>query len=270
MTRKEIFKKIRKPLVMFVVSLVISCVSLLSISGITASAQSATQTQNGVNEGLLNGLLNVNGNNGTLELILLITILSLAPSLLILMTSFTRIIIVFSLLRNAMGIQQTPPNQVLVGLALFLTMFIMTPVFKDINEVAYKGYKSGEYTTMEAAKKATVPLKEWMLKQTTNESMEFFLDLADKEMPKDNPADNIGLEIVVPAFIISELKRAFIIGFLLYLPFLVIDIIVSSTLMSMGMIMLPPAMISMPFKLLLFIMIDGWQLLAGTLVSGFN
>ena len=170
MTKAEFLSKIKKPLIMFLVSLIVVIISIYSISTISAHAQATTyatqQETNEVNESLLNGLLNVNDNNGTLELVLLITILSLAPSFLILMTSFTRIIIVFSLLRNAMGIQQTPPNQVLVGLALFLTMFIMTPVFKQINEVAYKGYKSGEYTTMEAAQKATVPLKEWILKQT--------------------------------------------------------------------------------------------------------
>ena len=169
-----------------------------------------------------------------------------------------------------MGIQQTPPNQVLVGLALFLTLFIMSPVIKQMDTVAYQPYKNGEYTAMEAAKKATVPLKQWMLKQTSQESMSFFLELAGEEMPTENIEANIGLQIVAPAFIISELKRAFIIGFLLFIPFLVIDIIVASTLMSMGMIMLPPAMISLPFKILLFIMIDGWQLLVGTLVSGFH
>lgn len=268
MTKSEFFSKIKKPLIMFAVSFVVVLAGVLILVKAPAMAAAAPNTQ--PNEGLLNGLLNVNSSNGTLELVLLITILSLAPSILVLMTSFTRIIIVFSLLRNAMGIQQTPPNQVLVGLALFLTMFIMTPVFKQMNEVAYKPYKAGEISTMEAAKKATVPLKEWMLKQTSTESMSFFLDLADEKMPTENVAQNIGLQIVVPAFVISELKRAFIIGFLLFIPFLVIDIIVSSTLMSMGMIMLPPAMISLPFKILLFIMIDGWQLLAGTLIQGFH
>lgn len=277
MTKAEIMSKIKKPLVMLIISVIVIVISLCSIKTITANAQAAQNTststtqQTDKNDGnILDGFLNVKDNNGTLELVLLITILSIAPSLLILMTSFTRIIIVFSLLRNALGIQQTPPNQVLIGLALFLTFFIMTPVFKQMDKVAYEPYKKGEYSTMEAAKKASVPLKEWMLKQTSKSSMSFFLELADKDMPKDNVAENLGLEVVVPAFIISELKRAFIIGFLLYIPFLVIDIIVASTLMSMGMIMLPPAMISMPFKLLLFIMINGWELLVGSLVAGFN
>ena len=270
MTRAEIFSKLKKPLILFITSLIVCAISVLLLCNIDAHAAAATTQATTDKGGLLNNILDVNDNNGTLELVLLITVLSLAPSLLILMTSFTRIIIVFSLLRNAMGTQQTPPNQVLVGLALFLTMFIMTPVFKQMNEVAYQPYKAGQLSTAEAATKAAVPLKEFMLKQTSTSSMDFFLDLADMEMPKDKPAEHLGLQVVVPAFIISELKRAFIIGFLLFIPFLIIDIIVASTLMSMGMIMLPPAMISMPFKILLFILIDGWQLLAGTLISGFN
>jgi len=275
-TRAEMFSKLKKPLIIFMASLIVFAISIIFLCSIDAKAATtqavATQgtTSSATVPGILNGLLDANSNNGTLELVLLITVLSLAPSLLILMTSFTRIIIVFSLLRNAMGTQQTPPNQVLVGLSLFLTLFIMTPVFSKMNDVAYKGYKAGEYSSFEAAKRATVPLKEFMLKQTSTSSMQFFLDLSKTEMPKENIAENLGLQVVVPAFVISELKRAFIIGFLLYIPFLIIDIIVASTLMSMGMIMLPPAMISMPFKILLFILIDGWQLIAGALVAGFN
>lgn len=221
------------------------------------------------NEGLL-GLLGINDNNGTLDLVLLITILSLAPSILILMTCFTRIIIVFSLLRNAIGVQQAPPNQVLIGLALFLSLFIMAPVVKEVNEVAYQPYKAGDIDTTEALTKASVPLKKFMLQQTNTDTMEFFLDLSDREMPTENREENLGLDIVVPAYVLSEIKTAFSIGFILFIPFLIIDIVVSSILMSMGMIMLPPAMISLPFKILLFILIDGWQLLAGTLVKGFN
>ncbi len=240
----------------------------------TASAQTTTDNASGNgnsdNKDSILSLLNPNDNNGTLDLVLLITVLSLAPSILIMMTSFTRIIIVFSLLRNAMGIQQTPPNQVMIGLALFLSLFIMSPTLSKVNEVAYKPYKNGEISTVEAAKRAVVPMKEFMLKQTSNESMQFFLDLAGEEMPKENPAENLKLEVVAPAYIISEIKTAFTIGFLLYIPFLIIDIVVSSTLMSMGIIMLSPAMISLPFKILLFILVDGWQLLCGALVKGFN
>ena len=169
-----------------------------------------------------------------------------------------------------MGVQQTPPNQVLIGLALFLSLFIMSPVFTKINDVAYKPYKAGQITTIEAAKAASVPLKEFMLKQTSNDSLQLFLDISKTEMPKDNITEKLGLQVVVPAFIISEIKKAFTIGFLLFIPFLIIDIVVSSTLMSLGMIMLPPAMISLPFKILLFILVDGWQLLVAALVKGFN
>ena len=298
-------KSLIKPLVVFIISLLTTILCLVTIIDRPVSAlptettapQETTQAvqttqpptttapivttvpydepltdNNTGNDGLL-GLLDVNDNNGTLDLVLLITILSLAPSILVLMTSFTRIIIVFSLLRNAMGVQQTPPNQVLVGLALFLTLFIMSPVIKEMNEVAYKPYKAGECTTAEACQKASVPLKKFMLKQTSNESMSFFLELADMEMPTgtdDEISDKIPLQVVAPAYIISEIKTAFTIGFLLFIPFLIIDIVVSSVLMSMGMIMLPPAMISLPFKILLFILVDGWQLLAGALVRGFN
>ncbi len=217
-------------------------------------------------------LLNLNNNNDTLDLVLLVTLLSLAPSILVLMTCFTRIIITFSLLRNAMGVQSTPPNQVMVGLALFLTLFIMTPVLGEINTVAYEPYKKGELTTIEACQAASVPLKGFMLKQTSNESMQFFLDLSGEKMPEntENLAEELPITVVVPAFVISEIKTGFTIGFLLFLPFLIIDIVVSSTLMSMGMIMLSPTMISLPFKILLFILADGWTLLAGALVKGFN
>lgn len=226
-----------------------------------------------------------------LEVILLVTVLSLAPSILIMMTSFTRLIIVFSFLRSAMQTQAVPPNQVLTGLALFLTVFIMWPVFVEINETAYQPYVAGELTTDEAIVAAGEPLKTFMLKQTSNNNMEFFLDLANTtiyaqndngevvegaaeanldEITLENYQDQLGFEIVIPAFIISELSRSFQMGFLLFIPFLIIDIVVSSTLMSMGMMMLPPAMISLPFKIMLFVLVDGWQLLVGTLISSFN
>lgn len=294
--KQEIFRKLKKPLIAFLLSLGVTlvCVFTLFLLPVNATVgavttapattttapvtttvtdtqdPAVTKADTAADEATLLGLLDPSDSNGTLDLILLITILSLAPSILILMTSFTRIIIVFSLLRNAMGVQQTPPNQVLIGLALFLSLFIMSPVLKQVNEVAYEPYKAGEMTTIEAAEAAVIPLKEFMLKQTTNESMQFFLDLAGEEMPAEAPAENLGLEVVAPAFIISELKTAFTIGFLLFIPFLIIDIVVASVLMSMGMIMLPPAMISLPFKILLFIMVNGWQLLSGALVKGFN
>ncbi|MBQ8903969.1 MAG: flagellar type III secretion system pore protein FliP [Oscillospiraceae bacterium] len=217
--------------------------------------------------------LNINESSTTIDLVILITILSLAPSILVMLTCFTRIIISFSLLRNAMGVQQTPPNQVMIGLALFLTLFVMTPVLNEMNEVAYVPYKNGEYTSVEAIQAASKPLKEWMLKNTSNDSMDFFLGLTDTEIQVETEeefVEEISFVMVVPAFILSEIKIGFEIGFLLYIPFLVIDIIVSTVLMSMGMMMLPPTTVSIPFKLLLFILCDGWSLLVGSLVTGFN
>jgi len=217
--------------------------------------------------------LNINESSTTIDLVILITILSLAPSILVMLTCFTRIIISFSLLRNAMGVQQTPPNQVMIGLALFLTLFVMTPVLNEMNEVAYVPYKNGEYTSVEAVQAASKPLKEWMLKNTSNDSMDFFLGLTGTEIQAETEeefVEEISFVTVVPAFILSEIKIGFEIGFLLYIPFLVIDIIVSTILMSMGMMMLPPTTVSIPFKLLLFILCDGWTLLIGSLVTGFN
>lgn len=210
-----------------------------------------------------------------LEIILLLTLIALAPSLLIMMTCFTRIIIVLGFLRTAMQTQNTPPNMVLTGLALFLTLFIMAPVFSEINEVAYQPYVSEELTTEEALEAASVPLKRFMLKQTTNDDLNFFLELSKTELPEGGYTEeyiqnDLSLTVIVPAFMISELKRAFQMGFMIFLPFLVIDIVVGSTLMSMGMMMLPPAMISMPFKILIFVLADGWNLLIGSVVTSYN
>lgn len=229
-------------------------------------------TDGGGDEGLLEQL-GINESSTTLDLIILITILSLAPSILIMMTCFTRIIISFSLLRNAMGVQQTPPNQVMIGLALFLTLFIMQPVLSEMNEVAYVPYKNGEYTSVEAVQAASGPLKKWMLEHTSNDSMSFFLGLTGSDIEAETEEEfleEVSFVTVVPAFILSEIKIGFEIGFLLYIPFLIIDIIVSTILMSMGMMMLPPTTVSIPFKLLLFILCDGWTLLIDSLVSGFN
>lgn len=224
-----------------------------------------------------------------IEVIILITLLSLAPSFLIMLTSFTRIIIVLSFLRNAMQTNTTPPNMILTGIALFLTIFIMWPVFSEINETAYVPYTNGEISTSEAIDRAGRPLKEFMLKQTTNSNMKFFLDIqqvtiySQDTVDTDNPVavnveeinlqnyqEQLGFQVVVPAFIVSELTRAFQMGFMLFIPFLIIDLVVSSTLMSMGMMMLPPAMISLPFKILLFVLVNGWQMLIGSLITSFN
>ncbi len=216
-----------------------------------------------------NALVNINGNRiPTLEVLLFLTIVALLPSIVIMMTSFTRTVIILSFLRNALGIQQTPPNTVLVGIALFLTLFIMDPVFSQINKEAYIPYKEQQITQEEALQKASVPLKEFMLKQTEKGSLKLFVDMAKIE--KKENVEELPMRVVIPAFMTSELKRAFTAGFLLFIPFMLIDIIVSSTLMSMGMIMLPPSMIALPFKLLLFVTVNGWELLFSTIVKSFN
>ena len=210
-----------------------------------------------------------------LEIIILLTLIALAPSMLIMMTCFTRIVIVLGFLRTAMQTQSTPPNMVITGMALFLTFFIMAPVFSEINEVAYQPYVSEELTTEEALDATSVPLKKFMLKQTSQDDLQFFLDLSKTEEPEGGYTDeylqnDLSLTVIVPSFMISELKRAFQMGFLIFLPFLVIDLVVGSTLMSMGMMMLPPAMISMPFKILVFVLADGWNLLIGSVVASYN
>ncbi|HHU17483.1 MAG: flagellar type III secretion system pore protein FliP [Anaerovoracaceae bacterium] len=213
----------------------------------------------------------INGESSdAVKIIIVLTLISLAPFLLLMMTCFTRIIIVLSFLRNALGLQQTPPNQVLIGLALFVTFFIMQPVLAQVNETALKPYNDGLIETEEFLDRASIPIKEFMLKQTTNEEVEMFKSLASDKAVVSMGAAELPLHIVVPAFITSELKRAFLIGFLLFIPFLIIDLIVSSTLMSMGMIMLPPVMISLPFKVMLFVVVDGWGLLMKTLVMTYN
>ncbi|WP_373889729.1 flagellar type III secretion system pore protein FliP [Paludicola sp. MB14-C6] len=229
-------------------------------------------------EGKLN--VNLDGNNmQTVEIVIMLTLIALIPTILIMMSSFTRIIIVLSFLRNALGLQQTPPNQVLIGIALFLSLFIMSPVITEINKTAYEPYQKEQITQEQFLEKAQVPLKKFMLKQTKKEEINLFVKLSKTEIVKDNNVDKLSNEellqklpmtVVTPAFIISELKRAFMIGFLIFIPFLIIDMIVSSTLMSMGMIMLPPVMISLPFKLLLFVLVDGWSLLIKTLALSFN
>ena len=220
----------------------------------------------------MDALINVNGENvQTLQILLLTTLITLLPSIVVIMTSFTRNIISFSFLRSALGLQQNPPNMVLVGMALFLTLFTMSPVIYEIQTTAYEPYIAEEITQEEFLQIAEQPLKEFMVRQTEPSSLALFCDLAGTETPAtEEGAAQLPLRIVVPAFMTSELKHAFLIGFYLYLPFVLIDVVVASTLMSMGMIMLPPSMISMPFKLLLFIALDGWQLLFSTLVQSFQ
>ena len=220
----------------------------------------------------MDGLININGDSvQTLEVIFLTTMIMLLPSSVVMMTSFTRYIISFSFLRTAIGTQQTPPNVVLVGLALFLTLFTMSPVIDQITVDAWEPYKDERITQEEFFERAQIPLKQFMVRNTETSSLRMYCNLAKQEVPQSvEEGTNLPLRVVTPAFATSELKRAFEIGLFLYIPFLLIDIIVSSTLMSMGMVMLPPAMISTPFKLLLFISINGWELLFSTLIQTFK
>ena len=204
-----------------------------------------------------------------IKLFIVMTFMMFLPTIIFMMTSFVRIIITFSFLKSALGAQQSIPNQILVGIALVLTIFIMSPVVDKINKEAIQPYREEKITFQEGIEKAQIPMKEFLLKQTRDEDINLFLDSAriDKN---DVTRENLPLQVLVPAFAITELKTAFQIGFLIYLPFLLIDLVVSSALMSMGMFMLPPAMISLPFKLLLFIMVDGWNLLIKSLILSFN
>jgi flagellar biosynthetic protein FliP len=202
------------------------------------------------------------------QLVLLLTVLSLAPSILIMMTSFIRIVVVLSLLRTAIGVPQSPPNPVVISLALFLTAFVMAPTFGEAWTQGIKPFMAEEIGVEEALPRATAPLKTFMLSQTREKDLQLFIDLS-KAPPPDTP-EATPLQIVTPAFMISELRRAFEIGFLIFIPFLIIDLAVSSILMAMGMLMLPPVVVSLPFKLIFFVLIDGWRLLAGSLVQSFG
>ncbi|MCI8981565.1 MAG: flagellar type III secretion system pore protein FliP [Hungatella sp.] len=208
------------------------------------------------------------GNVPVLDLMLMLTLAALLPSIVVMMTSFTRTIIILSFTRNAMGVQQAPPNMVMVGIAMFLTLYIMSPVVSRINEEAYEPYLREEITQEEALERMVVPLKEFMVRNTYKSTLDNFVRMSNT--PEEEEAIDYPLTVVVPSFMTSELKRAFTAGFLIYLPFLLVDIIVSTTLMSMGMVMLPPAMISLPFKLLLFVTVDGWELLFSSIVQSFH
>lgn len=214
-------------------------------------------------------LVNINGESiQTLEILFMLTLISLIPSVVMMTSAFTRIVIVLSFLRNGMGMQSTPPNMVLMGIALFLTLFVMTPTIDKINEVAYTPYKNDLISQEEALELAQVPMKEFMLNNTSIDTMEVYMGYANMDPVED--VFDIPMTVVIPAFLTSELSRGFTMGFLLFLPFLLIDMVVACTLMSMGMMMLPPATVSLPFKVLLFVSIDGWQLIFSTLLQNFN
>ncbi|MEX2032321.1 MAG: flagellar type III secretion system pore protein FliP [Dehalococcoidia bacterium] len=201
------------------------------------------------------------------QLLLLLTTLSLAPALLIMVTSFTRIIIVLSLVRNAIGVPQLPPNQVLIGIGFLLTVFVMAPVWTTVNEHALQPYLSGEVSQSEAMDRAEGPLRTFMLAQTRESDLSLFVSMSQDTRPAN--VDEVPTYVVIPGFIVSELKTAFLMGFIVFIPFLIIDIVVSSALLSMGMMMLPPVVVSLPFKILLFVLVDGWGLIIGSLVRSF-
>lgn len=248
--------------------IILFSMSILGFSGIVANAAPTDISLPNVN-------INVGGEGtandyvSNIKLLIFFTILSLLPSIIIMMTSFTRIVVVFSFLKNALGASSSIPNQVLTGLAVFLTLFIMHPVYSNMNNDAIQPYLEGTITQEQAIEKGGKPLRDFMKSQTRQKDLELFVEISGVNQ-EDLTEDNVPFYILIPAFAISELKTAFQIGFLLYLPFLLIDMVVGSVLMSMGMMMLPPAMVSLPFKLLLFVMVDGWYLLVRSLVMSFS
>lgn len=275
------FSKLRKFLVLFLIPLAF----VVIFSGTGAVHATTVTPDTGAEEGQVDSVTSDNNDattlglslstnsdetslSGTLQILLIITVISLAPSILVMVTSFTRIIIVLHFVRTAIGTQSSPPNNVLIGLSLFLTLFIMSPVIAQIKTEAYDPLVAEEITQQEALERGIQPLREFMLKQTRQDDLRLFMDIAKIE-PVES-VDELSITIIIPAFIISELRAAFIIGFLIYVPFIVIDMVVSSVLMSMGMMLLPPTTISMPFKILLFILADGWNLVIGQLVNSFN
>jgi len=270
-TRNNVLQKksvSRKTIICFLLSL-FTMIFLIGFMTQTVSAESSIKVD--LNSG------EADNGSSNLDLLFLLAFIAIIPTFLMMMTCFTRIVVAFSFLRNAMGTSNSPPNQVIIGLSIFISIFIMLPVFQQIKTDAYDPYKAGDVTADEALTIGTKPIKVFMLKQAYEEDLDLFLSLADKqgtldmsEYDSQDKLTELSLFVITPAFITSELKRAFLIGFLLYIPFLIIDLVVSSTLMSMGMVMLPPAMISMPFKLMLFIIADGWNLLIQSLIVSFN
>ena len=248
---------------------VLLTLAIIAFSSIVASAAPTTVDIPSVNIDI-GGAGTANDYVSNIKLLIFFTILSLLPSIVIMVTSFTRIVIVFSFLKNAMGVTQSVPNQILVGLALFLSLFIMAPVFTEMNDKAIQPYLNNTMTQEDAIEVGGKPLKEFMLKQTREKDLALFVEISGIDTENLTEEVELPLYIIIPAFSISELKTAFQIGFLLYLPFLIIDIVVGSILMSMGMFMLPPVMVSLPFKLLLFVMVDGWYLLVKSLIMSFS
>lgn len=241
--------------------LVAACLALLLLP-VAAGAQGLPSISLGITEA--NGPQEV---ATALQVLFVFTILSVAPAILLMTTSFTRIVIVLGFVRNAMGTQQAPPNQVVIGLALFLTFFIMAPVFTEVNETAVQPYLNQEIAFGQALDRGVLPMREFMLGQTSEKDLALMIEISKSPVPETR--EDLSLVTLIPAFMLSELKRAFQIGFLIYIPFLVIDMVIASVLMGMGMMMLPPIVISLPFKLLLFVLVDGWELVIASLVRSF-
>ena len=268
----NIRKSKKRSVIRFCVTVLVFCFIFFAGSPAVARATGAGSNESSSNLRNEDGFnLNITSNAGstelesTLQILILLTILSLAPSILIMVTSF-----VFHFLRTALGTQTTPPNQVLVGLALFITLAIMSPVMTQVNDDAVQPFMSGRMNQEEAIEKGLAPIRQFMLKQTRDKDLKLFMDINGQKSEDIESYDDIPITTLVPAFVISELRIAFIIGFILYLPFIVMDMVVASTLMSMGMMMLPPTTISLPFKILLFILADGWNLVIGELVRSFT
>lgn len=255
------------------ISILIFVIAILNIHNVVYAAPDASQTMPIPN-------INVSMNNSSastpqqyvqnIRLLIMLTVLTLLPSFVMMMTSFVRIIVVFGFLRNAMGTQQSPPNSILIGLALFMTVFIMNPVYQKINTNAIQPYIENKITQDQAIDAGAKPLREFMLKETYKKDLKLFVDQAKVNYKITTNGENAPLYVVIPAYMISELKTAFEIGFLIYIPFVIIDMVVASVLMSMGMFMLPPTMVSLPFKLILFVMVDGWYLLVKSLIASFS
>lgn len=268
-------RKNKKAIMKFSMSFMLCCFIFLAAvpayAGATGSKSNVSQ-QDTEDSFHLNIISNAGSTTleSTLQMLLILTALSLAPSIIIMVTSFTRIIVVFHFLRTALGTQTTPPNQVLIGLALFMTLAIMSPVMTKVNKEAVQPYMNGKVKQEQAIEKGLAPIRTFMLKQTRDKDLKLFMTINDQKSSDVKSYDDIPTTTIIPAFIISELRTAFIIGFLIYLPFIVIDMVVASTLMSMGMMMLPPTTISLPFKILLFILADGWNLVVGQLVESFK
>ena len=260
--RKTLRRTGRRRFLVVMAVLGLALLTLTSCAAATTDGSTPATTPGGIDT------QNPQNVSAAIQILLLVTVVSLAPAILIMVTSFTRIIVVLSLVRNAIGIPQLPPNQVLIGLALFLTAFVMAPAIKQINSEAVQPYLNGTISQQEAYDRGEAPLRTFMLKQTREQDLGLFLKLSDT--PKPQNVSEVPTYVLVPAFTISELKTAFQMGFVMFVPFLIIDLVVSSALLSMGMMMLPPVIVSLPFKILLFVLVDGWYLIIGSLVGSFN